>query len=102
MPVVFVTTILFVLAGTSIHRHTGVSLAAVSACQLLVGAGLYLLSVRLDRRFIRLRAEALRKSGPPAAGFSTPAVPRWVVEISNAGFGALLAGVLPLAESVAP
>lgn len=102
MLVVFVATVLFVLAGTSVHGHSAVPIVVVSAFQFLVGAGLYFLSARLERRFIRVRSEALRTKGVPVEDFSAPAVPRWVVEMANVGFGAILSAVLPLVESVAP
>ena len=102
MPVAFVATLLFVLAGTSAQRHLGIPLAAVSAVLFVLGASLYLASVRLNRRYLLRRAGSLRRSGGPPGDFSAPAVPRWVVELSNVGFGAALAGILPLAASIAP
>ncbi len=103
MLVVFLSTLLFVAAGTSAQLHLGLSRWPVSGVLLLVAVLLHFLRVGLYARYARERAAALeRLASAPAGDASTSPAPRWVTELSNVAFGALLAAVLPVVESLSP
>ena len=101
MPIAFITTVLLVLASSSLHRHSGVPVVVTAGILLVFAAVTFLAGKQLNERYMRDRAEQLRGSGGPH-DFSAPAIPRWVVHLEDVAFGAAMAAVLPYVEAWAP
>jgi hypothetical protein len=103
MLVVFVSTLVFLALGESVHRHAGVPIAVVSGVWALLAAGLWLLSLRLHNRLMERRAaQEANPASAGAHGTATQVGLKWVTQLTNLAVGMVLAAAIPLVEAIAP
>ena len=103
MLVVFVSTLVFLALGESLHRHASVPLAVVSGVLALFASGLWFVSLRLHNGLMARRA--MQEANPAPAGLQKTAAEfglKWATQLTNLAFGMALAAAIPLVKAIAP
>lgn len=103
MPVVFVTTLALIALASWVRHLYSLPQTSMSALLLLMAVLIYAAARGLHFRYLRRTAAELTASpSAPGARHHVPGVPRWATELTNVAFGAALAALVPLVESLVP